>query len=266
MEIALPRIIAKKDTLDQLNADYEHQDLQSPVFVNSVPKCGTHLVRNIFRMFVPLSQHYNSVFIQIPVLEQHRFAFDPRQPKLSWGHLLFADDAAIYLKHTRHILLVRDPYDWVLARARFFLSDNFQGDLDHLKNGNADIDEILNMMIFGIYQKVPNMQEIFESNCLAWLGTKTKIVKYEDVVSNLKNLNSNKAHDYFKELFSHCGIDLPKDWKKRIRQGSDRNQSGTARENLSISPDQVIPDELPDMQKKLVDITNPGLREILGYS
>ncbi len=262
----MPRIIAKKDTLDELNANFEHQTLQSPVFINSVPKCGTHLVRNIFRMFVAHSQHYNQTFIQIPVLEQHRFAFDPAQPKLSWGHLLFADDSAIYLKHAKHILLVRDPYDWILARARFFLSDNFQGNIDHLKNGNAAIDEVLNMMIFGIYQKVPNMQEIFESNCLAWMGTKTKIVRYEDVIANLKNLNSKKAESYFEELFGHCGIELPNDWRKRIRLGSDRKQSGTARENLSIAADQIIPDTLPDMQKKLVDIAIPGVREILGYA
>ncbi|PHR60074.1 MAG: hypothetical protein COA47_08505 [Robiginitomaculum sp.] len=262
----MPRIIAKKDTLDELNANFEHQALQNPVFINSVPKCGTHLVRNIFRMFVAHSQHYNQVFIQIPVLEQHRFAFDPSQPKLSWGHLLFADDSAIYLKQTKHILLVRDPYDWILARARFFLSDNFQGNIDHLKNGNAAIDEILNMMIFGIYQKVPNMQEIFESNCLAWMGTKTKIVRYEDVIGNLKNLNSKKAESYFEDLFGHCGIELPSDWRKRIRVGSDRKQSGTARENLSIAPGQIIPDTLPDMQKKLVDIAIPGVREILGYA
>jgi hypothetical protein len=46
--------------------------------------------------------------------------------------------------------------------------------------------------------------------------------------------------------------------------GSDRKQSGTARENLR-GIDVEFPDELPDMQKRLVDFAAPGLRAILGY-
>ena len=49
-----------------------------------------------------------------------------------------------------------------------------------------------------------------------------------------------------------------------MKIGSDRKQSGTARENLELG-DVNIPAELPDTQKKLVDYTAPGLRELLGY-
>jgi len=261
----MPRIIAKADSLNQINADYEQTSLTSPVFLNSVPKCGSHLMKNIMRMFVPVAQQYDSTFIQIPVLEQHKQAFNPEVPMLSWGHLLFADNAAIYLKNTKHILMVRDPYDWVLARARFFLSDNFQGGVDHLKNGNVSIEEMLNMMIFGIHQKVPTMAEIFEHNCLAWIGTKVKVVKYEDVVFHLKNLQDTAAKDFFDELLGHCDINMPNDWKERILVGSDTKQSGTARENLVLTDGEFVPNELPEMQKRLVNVATPGLREILGY-
>jgi len=261
----MPRVIAKPDTLNQINTDYQQVPLIAPVFLNSVPKCGSHLMKNIMRMFVPVAQQYDSAFIQIPVLEQHKQAFNPKVPKLSWGHLLFADNSTIYLKHTRHILMVRDPYDWVLARARFFLSENFQGGVDHLKNGNVSIDEMLNMMIFGIYQKIPTMAEIFENNCLAWMGTKVKLVKYEDVLKHVNALDAVEAKEYFTELLAHCGIALPEDWQERVIAGADRKQSGTARENLSVTDGQVIPSELPVMQKRLVNVAAPGLREILGY-
>ena len=47
--------------------------------------------------------------------------------------------------------------------------------------------------------------------------------------------------------------------------GSDREQSGTARENLEgLSAE--IPDVLPDTQKRLVEFAAPGLREMLGYT
>ncbi|HSG33408.1 MAG TPA: hypothetical protein VLA37_02655, partial [Sphingomonadaceae bacterium] len=54
------------------------------------------------------------------------------------------------------------------------------------------------------------------------------------------------------------------DWRERVRIGSDRKQSGTARENLSEIGIE-IPKELNDERKALVDYAAPGLRRILGY-
>ena len=72
----MPRIIAKADNLNDLNKNFTQQPLAQPVFLNSVPKCGTHLIRNIFRMFVPVEQQYHQMFIQIPVLHQYLQAFN----------------------------------------------------------------------------------------------------------------------------------------------------------------------------------------------
>ncbi len=262
----MPRIVAKPDNLNELNANYEQVPLKEPVFLNSVPKCGTHLFRNIVRMFVPVEQQYHETFIQIPMLKQHLEAFSKSSPRVSWGHLLFSDDSAIALQGVRHTVLVRDPYTWVLARTRFFLSDTFQGRMEHLKKGEASIEEIINMMIFGIYQKAPPMQDIFVNNAIAWLGTGAKILKMEELVAAVTDLESEASENYFTEVLGYCGIDpLPDDWRERVRVGSDRKQSGTARENL-VGLATEVPDELTETQKKLVDFAIPGLREILGYS
>ncbi len=149
----MPRIVAKQDNLNKRNTEFLQQALRQPVFLNSVPKCGTHLLRNVLRMFVAVEAQYHQSFIQHAILRQHLTAFSGQPPKLSWGHLLFSDEAAIALHRVHHIVQVRDPYDWVLARARFFLSDTFQGALEHLKGGNVSVDEVLNMMIFGIHNK-----------------------------------------------------------------------------------------------------------------
>ncbi len=261
----MPRVIAKADNLDELHANFSHEQLREPVFLNSVPKSGTHLIRNIMRMFVPLKQHYHKAFIQYPVLRQHQAAFSQALPHLSWGHLLFTDDSAIVLRHVRHILLVRDPYKWVLARARFFLSDTFEGSLDHLKGGNVSVDEVMNMMIFGIHQKAPTLAEIYTHNAVSWLGTKVTLVRFEELLENVRNLESGSAERFFGDLLGHCGIStLPDDWRERIRIGSDRKQSGTARENLA-GGQYDVPDELPEQQKQLVDFAVPGLRSLLGY-
>lgn len=261
----MPTVHAKGDNLNEANRRFPQAPLASPVFLNSVPKCGTHLLRNVLRMFVPVEQQYHRTFIQIPNLSQHLGAFARAKPLLSWGHLLFSDDSSIALREVRHLLLVRDPYDWVLARARFFFSDTFQGSLDHLKGGRVSVEEMLNMMILGIHGKAPGMAEIFTHNALGWLGTKVVLLKYENLTGQLRDLDSAAAQSYFAGLLDHCGIALPADWRERVRIGADREQSGTARENLAGSAP-PLPAELPRVQKDLVDFVAPGLRRLLGYT
>ncbi len=245
----MPIIHAQPDTLNDITPTFTQQTLPQPVFLNSVPKCGTHLLRNIFRLFVPVAQQYHKTFIQLPLLHQHHAAFDPKHPALSWGHLLASDESMMALHGVKHLLIVRDPYDWVLARARFYLSDNFQAGLDHLKNGKFSVEQVLNMMIFGIYQKAPTLEEVFTHNAVAWLGQDVKLVRYEDIVFHL----------------NACGLtQWPHDWKQRILIGSDRRHSATARENLNGNSF-ALPKELPALQKQMVDYAAPGLRAILGY-
>ena len=260
----MPIIRMMPDTLNAEVVKFAQKPLGQPVFVNSVPKCGTHLLRNILRMFTPVEQQYDVQFIQWPNLQEHLAAFDPQRNFLSWGHLLFSDDSAIELQHVRKLVLVRDPYDWVLARARFFLSDEFSGNIDQVKGGALSIEALLNLMIFGVYQKAPPLAEIFTHNAVAWLGTGCHLVRYEELVAAVKDLDSQASKAYFAALFSACGTAMPADWRDRVRIGADRKRSSTARENLTMD-DAGIPETLPELQKKLVNYIAPGLRDILGY-
>lgn len=261
----MARIIAKPDTLDEFNAKFAQQRLQHNVFLNSVPKCGTHLIRNIFRMFVPVDQHYTKSFIQLPELQQHQQAFNPKNPELSWGHLIYSDVSAMVLRETRKLVLVRDPYDWVIARARFFMSDNFIGKTDVIRSGRISVEELLNLMIFGIYGLAPTLQEVFTHNAVAWLGTGCKLVRFEELLQHVKQLDTPEADAFFRDLLSILGLEkLPEDWKERIRIGADPAQSGTYRDNLA-GIKMEFPKELPDIQKQIVDYAAPGLRQILGY-
>lgn len=261
----MPVITLQPDTLDDENARFTQVPLTQPVFLNSVPKSGSHLLRNIVRMFVPVDQQYAAQFIQWANLKEHRHAFDPSRNLLSWGHLFFSDASAIETSTARRVLLVRDPYDWVIARARFFVSEQFSGNLDHLRSGALPVEALLNLMIFGIYQKAPPLFDIYTNNAVAWLGTSTYLVRYEELIVALKDLDSPQAERYFRALLDHVGIDCPDDWRARVRAGSDRERSATARENLSRS-DIDLPSELPEQQRRLVDFAAPGLRALLGYA
>jgi len=260
----MPKITLKQDNLNLRNGDFSQSPLKHPVFLNSVPKCGSHLMRNIMRMFVPLKQHFKSGFIQLPSMKEDHVAWDKDRPTLSWGHLLFSDNSAIFLKDTRKVLLVRDPYNWILARARFFMSEEFEGSVNHISDHNVTAEQFLNLMIFGMHNKVPNLREIFVHNGVAWLHTDTLVLKFEDLIHNVKNLDEPEAEVFFRKLLDHCRIDTPDDWRERVRVGSDRKQSGTARENLTDIR-MELPGTLPDGQKKLIEFAVPGLRAALGY-
>lgn len=260
------RIRLKPDTLDEENRKFAHERLPRPLFLNSVPKSGSHLLRNIMRMFVPLEDHYNAQFIQWGNLKEHLGAFQPEGRKLSWGHLLFSDASAVEAAPARKIILVRDPYTWVLARARFFVSEEFGDNSMLVKSGELSVDALLNLMIWGIQGKALPMRDMFAYNAIAWLGSDATMIRYEDLVGAVKDLESEETASFFLGLFEAAGLaSVPDDWRERVRIGADRKQSGTASENLTGEASR-IPKVLTEQQRALVDYAAPGLRTLLGYA
>ncbi|HEY6816129.1 MAG TPA: hypothetical protein VI168_11360 [Croceibacterium sp.] len=253
------------DTLTEATERFAPGPIAAPVFINALQKSGTHLLRNVLRMFVPVAQQYHAAFIQWPNLQEHLAAFAREKPMLSWGHLLYSDASAFETAHARRLILVRDPYDWVLARARFFVSEQFKANLDHLKDGALSVEDLLNLMIFGINGKAGSLADMYRLTTVAWLHTGSLAVRHEDLVRHANALDTPEAAAYFATLLDHCRIAVPADWAERIATGADRKQSATAREKLSLG-NAFIPDELPEGQKRLVDFAAPGLRALLGYA
>jgi len=263
----MPNIKLRPDTLDSDTLRFAPEPLRAPLFLNSIPKSGSHLLRNILRMFVPIEQQYRMQFIQWQNLKEHLAAFDKSRSLMSFGHLFFTDISALELAGVRKILLYRDPYDWVIARARFILSDEFEGNLDHLKQGGVSTDELLSLMIFGIRTEAPSLTDMYELNVVAWLGSEGVYpVRFEDLRRHARDVESDEAKTYFAALLDACGITaLPRDWQERVRVGADPEQSGTARQNLTGVLVE-LPDTLPDRHRALVDYAAPGLRRVLGYA
>jgi hypothetical protein len=262
----MTRIRLQPDTLDEENRKFEQVPLTRPLFLNSVPKSGTHLLRNIMRMFVPVEHQYKKHFIQWANLQQNLRAFEAARPMLSWGHLLFSDASAIESATAVRLILVRDPYTWVLARARFFVSEQFGDGQVLVKNSVLSADALINLMIFGIQSKAMGMRELYQFNAVAWLDGEATMVRYEDLVAAVKAIDSEKSEAFFMRLFEAAELPkVPDDWRERVRIGSDRKQSGTASENLTPGPI-TVPKELTAHQKALVDYAAPGLRALLGYA
>ena len=260
------RIRLRPDTLDEENRRFEQTPLAQPLFLNCVPKSGTHLLRNVMRMFVPVEDQYKAQFIQWANLHDHLRAFDATRPMLSWGHLLYSDASAIEAAPARKLILVRDPYTWVLARARFFISEQFGDNQVLVKNSQLTAGALINLMIYGIRTKAMGMREMYEYNALAWLDGEATMVRYEDLAAAVSDLESAAGEAYFMRLFEAAGLArVPEDWRERVRIGADRKQSGTASENLTEGA-VAIPKQLGEHHKALIDLAAPGLRAFLGYA
>lgn len=263
----MPDAFLAPDTLDQENRKFNHTRLNKPVFINSIPKSGSHLLRNILRMFVPIDQLYKDQFIQWPNINQHLEAFNTQKNYLVSAHLLYTDKSAMLANRTKKLFLVRDPYTWVMAQARFFVSDTFSSNFDHIKNGELTVNDLLNLMIVGIFQKSPPMKEQYTMFAVSWMGTGSHMVRYEDLVKHANNVHTDEAETYFTQLLGAAGIIKPDDWRERVQAGSNREKSPTARENLAPSKSNFeFPDELPETQKQMVEFCAPGLRKLLGYT
>ena len=262
----MPEVSVAPDTINEENAKFTQVGLSRSVFLNSLPKSGSHLLRNILRMFVPVNQVYGPQFVQFPNLKQHLGAFDPNRRHLISGHLLYSDNTAILANRTNKILLVRDPYSWVLSQARFFVSDIVSSNFEHIKSGALSVDDLIGLMIFGMYKKSPPMRQQYELYAVGWLSADTHMVRYEDLLANVNSIDTDAARSYFTELLEKCGIAPPEDWKERVTIGADRKQSATARENINTGETLFdFPRELTDKHKQMVDFAAPGLRELLGY-
>jgi hypothetical protein len=263
--MSVVRINVQPDTLDDENRKFAQRPLAQPLFLNSVPKSGSHLLRNIIRMFVPVESQYQAEFIQHHFIQHHLTAFDPRRNMLSWGHLFFMEQFKALLANVRQVVLVRDPYHWVLAQARFVASNEFQvPGLDDVKRPDVPVESILNLVIEGRRPQLAPLAITYHYNAVAWLDQGMHLVRYEELVGALRDLDATESEAYFRPLLQACGIERPDDWRDRVRIGSDRKQSGTARENLT-GVAASIPAELPDEQKRMVDVAYPGLRARLGY-
>ena len=153
----------------------------------------------------------------------------------------------------------------MLARARFFLSDEFGDNSVLVKNGELTVDSLISLMIFGIHRQALPMREMFNLTAVAWRGPNSHWLKYEDLLAGVKQVDTPAGEAFFTKLMDMAGLGpLPADWRERVKVGSDRKQSGTARENLRDVKIQ-IPDELTQEQKELAEYAAPGLRKLLGY-
>ena len=240
-----------------------------PVLVNSVPKCGTHLLLNILRMFTPVEQVHRTFVGDWNIGEQaQNLAAGPS--KLFAGHVNLNTETLLAVRPCRHFVVVRDPYDYAIAQARFFMAEDMGSDLGAFTRAHdLSFAETLSLVIFGARGPAywPSLHEIFTTNAVAWLANDVFLVRYEDLLARVEDLEAPASEIYLTELLTAAGLGaLPSDWKRRVLAGAQRRHSATDRSNLRFTRPTRFPARLSQEQAALVDYASPGLRRLLGYA
>jgi hypothetical protein len=220
-------------------------------------------------MFAPVTQVHRTFVGDWNITDQSEHLRQGRS-KLFTGHVNFDRATLLFARQCRHVLIVRDPYDYVLAQARYLCSDSMAAEHStFVKTNRLRFEEIFSLIVFGspIAPYWPSVQEIFMRNAVAWLALGVPVFCYEDVVFHLPRIGNRESDIYFAQLLSVIGFtSLPEDWRERVRHGANPLISASWRYNLKMSSGASIPDHLSEGQRQLVDVAYPGLRACLGYA
>jgi hypothetical protein len=276
-----------RERIAEANSGFSHKSITNPIALITIPKTGTHLLSPIFEMFVPTDQQ------DVPLQRQRGVKGGSVQKihqgkvitdiKYMFGHLPFNSRSASALSMTKKLILVRDPYAWVLAAARHLsvlVSSGSpvlrpkaeQKDTQFIETHSAlGPHDLIALLIAGNPNSAQlltkGIKEVYLNWGINWIAAGAPFVRYEDImgmVAHVREGREAEARPYFENLFGEVGISLPEDWAERVIAGADPEKSGTARQNLKGDVSN-IPDELTPMQKQLVDAYIPNVRNFLGY-
>jgi hypothetical protein len=159
----LPRQVPRAKR--RLTADPGEYARNPPVFVNSFPKSGTHLLLQILEA-IPRKTHYGSFIATTPTLtfrqrspRSHRRLIERIAPgELIPGHLYYRPEhhALLVAKRCTHYFIYRDPRDVVVSEAHYLTYMNRWHRLHRYFKGLANDRERITFSILGSsYRKVP---------------------------------------------------------------------------------------------------------------
>lgn len=251
--------VVLNQSLNQFNYDHIIDDV--PIVLNSVPKSGTNLVRNMILHFVGKEQTC-PVAVTGETFEEISGYLNQKKYSFYYGHLFKDNQTYLQLRNTKLVLLMRDPVSYLPSLARWaFHPSKPWGDISEIiQNTNMPFHEVVSYSITGVGMRfrIPSVKEMFLKNLIEWMDSATILLKYEDIIRHLKKIDSQEAEIYFFNIFHKLGISIPDDWKNRILAGANPENSPTFFRGNK--------EKLTENHLKIIESVAPGLRNLLGYS
>lgn len=238
-----------------------------PIILNSLPKSGTLLLRNILMHFVGVDAISQKT---LQSFEEIQYAID-RQYSVITAHM----GRSIWMEHLfkknnpspRMIILIRHPIDNAYSLANHLIRDDQEGEISKaLKMYEVADKEVVHHCIVGAKIGGHLLEDVTTRymNYVSWLSFRDDflLLKYEDLISMISNIADQRSERYFDQIFSYCGIERPSDWRDRIVTAANPDISWTAQK---VSTDT---DKYPNRLEvaRTLNIFSPGLCRSLGYS
>jgi hypothetical protein len=233
--------------------------------VNSHPKSGTHLIRNILLHFNANAVHQDILFFNTfgNALSQ------TAEPRIFIGHIPYGtlSGAAATASGLRTVLLLRHPGAIALALARAFYDRNSTRP-DHLYMREHDsFEQIVSKVVTGYEcrgQQFGSLASSLADFCLDWLGNVQFVVRFEDMAATLQS-NDDDLLAFFNPVLGQMLQIVPPDAAQRIRAGAAAAISATYSRTVESVYDALRPEEIYTL---LPPAEGEGLRRIaveLGY-
>ncbi|MGC1928409.1 MAG: sulfotransferase domain-containing protein [Candidatus Nitrosopolaris sp.] len=242
----------------------DNQKLANPIFVCSVPKAGTHLLRGILEQIVgqDLIMRPGRVITETDILSELPF-----KNKIYFCHLQHSEELSNYISKFPKILLARDPRDYVVSQAHFFNvlkmdESSLERRFRELPNWTVK----LSAAILGIEDgpsRLSSVAETFVNYYIKWLNLPNSfLVRFEDIVGSSVE-NYERVAKSIRLIIEFIGftVDYDEAFLDSVFMGSDPAKSQTFRSGKIGSWRQ----EFNADHVKQFKLVAPGLVSGLGY-
>jgi hypothetical protein len=232
--------------------------------VNSHPKSGTHLVRNIML-------HMNSDAVHQEILFYDKY-LDATRP---------GDEPRIYITHLPYaavsvngevgglnaILLLRHPGAIALALARAFYDVNTTRP-DHLYlRENTEFPEIVAKVVRGYAcegLRFGPIERSLTEMAVEWRRAALFTLRFEEIIDALGSSDAQLL-DYFRPLLAGVFETVPLDAAARIRTAAEPEISATYSRNNTSEYDKYRPDDVYSMVPRAAATRLRAAATALGY-
>jgi hypothetical protein len=206
------------------------------VVLNSLPKSGTVLLRNVLLHF------FGAAVSERATLEPKRIekfeTFDdlfPSEKMFLTAHFpLYPQSSAFFrsMKDARMLLLIRNPLENSYSLARHLMRPGQQR-LNRLSNyigeTGASVEEVVYYCIRGYSMGGGAVEGVVTRymHYVAWVGLGAKLVRYEDLIRAGRDLKSEHSEAFFREIADFLQFRLPENWRDRVHEAFAPERSWT---------------------------------------
>lgn len=228
-----------------------HNRMQRPIFVSSLPKSGTWLLREILKMATGLEAHEPPIGSGLPAYEDETLIEFPSGTFFSWHSSLTSRSVSLLKScQSRNIFLIRNIYDVLLSM------------LNHL---SRDVDAAIGRSVIGssyfkdktTEQSLTLMISGFTSPLMTWMGAGPLLKQIDSMLDlvasgealllDYEQLTSNKRQT-LERISRFLEYPLP---AKKIREIIAQTEKDTMRERLKkVGLDQHITSQEHVLQRK----------------